>query len=96
MDKVKELFLKKEYSKMLDVLEMLSPKDFRSTFVALANSRYEEAKEDVFEILHDNLTKEEWQRFKGLDSSEREREYILSKEVLSDEDYQDLRACDFE
>lgn len=94
MSKYTELFEQKKYTELLEKLEALSPRNFRNELISLANE--EIRKEiDVFETLHDALTDGQWESFRWLDSSERESEYLIGKEKLTKQDYEDLRGCDF-
>lgn len=89
---INELYEKGEYVKVLEALEKLPPRDFKELFISLVNTY-----EDVFEVLNMNLSEEQWKKLLWLDSSEREREYLLSipEEEMTEQDWNDLRACDF-
>lgn len=86
----------KEYVEMLSVLETLSPSDFRKFCAELFGE--EAADADYYEEIRMALTGEQFKRFKWLDSSEREVQYILEKAQqgeFTEEDNRNLRACDF-
>lgn len=89
-----ELFEQKKYDELLSALESLSPTDFRKALVDLVNTEIDKGV-DVYETLHDELTGKQWKHFKWLDSSEREKQYILNKDSFSEKDDDDLKSCDF-
>lgn len=89
-----ELFEQKRYDELLSKFDEMSPEQFRKELIALENAEQKKGV-NVFEVLHDELTGKQWKHFRWLDSSERESEYIMSKSDFSEEDNENLKACDF-
>nr|DAI90248.1 MAG TPA: hypothetical protein [Caudoviricetes sp.] len=93
-----KLYEEKKYKAMLQLFETLEPEVFREVFVEFVNEQYEQNKIDVFDVLANNLSEEDWEKFLWLDSSEREKKYLMNiakTRELTAEELADLRACDF-
>lgn len=89
-----ELFEQKKYTDLLAEFEKMTPTDFRKALIEFVKDQ-EKKNVDVYEVLHDELTGRQWKHFLWLDSSERESEYIMSKDTFTEEDDMNLKACDF-
>lgn len=75
-----KLYEEKKYKAMLQLFETLEPKVFREVFVEFVNEQYEKDKIDVFEVLFNNLSKEDWKKLLWIGSLEREKNMMNKKE----------------
>lgn len=92
------LYEEKKYKAMIQMLESLEPRTFRKVWVEFVNEQYEHHNIDVYDVLIDDLSKDEWEKLKWLDSSEREKEYLINrakKQELTEQEISDLKSCDF-
>ena len=92
---VTDLFESGKYIELLQLLEEMTPRTYSEVFVYLVNSQYEEKRIEVFEVLFDNLSTEQYKKLRWLGSSEREYLMSIPEDELTDQDWADLRACDF-
>lgn len=95
--KFNELFEQGKYKDLIIEFEKLTPSDFRKELVTLVNDQ-QKKNVNIFEVLHDELTGKQWKLFRWLDSSNREKEYILNKakhSTFTDNDDATLKSCDF-
>lgn len=81
-----------EYDLAIEELRKLSPDKMNDFYICIKSQ-----KRDLFDDFLDKLSEEQYKKFKYLESSERQRKYLLSKpyEELSEQELADLRACDF-
>ncbi len=96
-EKLTELYKKKDMESFAQLLESIeSPKEAGELFVAWAN---EELKDDAaWCMFGESLNEDQHRRIWGIDSREREMKYLLKKAEqggLTDEEWGDLRACDY-
>lgn len=92
------LYEEKKYKAVVQLLETLEPDVFKKVWIEFVNEQYVQNKIDVYDVLFDNLSKEEWEKLKWLDSSEREKEYlknVAKTRELTEQELSDLKACDF-
>ncbi len=75
-----KLYEEKKYKAMLQLFETLEPEVFREVFVEFVNEQYEKDKIDVFEVLFNNLSKEDWKKLLWIGSLEREKNMMNKKE----------------
>lgn len=87
-----ELALKKKYDLVLDELEKMPPR----ALIEFADEFRKHNKYAGSEFL-DHLSDEQYDRFKQLGSTQRERNYLMSipDEKKTEQDWADLRATDF-
>ena len=84
-----------QFIKELEVIP--SPKQAEETWITWANDLFG-ADESKWNTFFEKLTEQQRMRLNNLNSSERQKEYLLKvteTRSLSYEEWNDLRACDF-
>lgn len=75
-----KLYEEKKYKAMLQLFETLEPEVFREVLIEFNDEQYEKDKIDVFEVLFNNLSKEDWKKLLWIGSLEREKNMMNKKE----------------
>ena len=93
-----DFYERKDMEAFVHFLEgIVPPRKFNKISVEWMNESFGED-QDAWDAFFNSFTKEQWERFKYLASSERERKYLLDladKRELTPQEWFDLRACDF-
>lgn len=108
MDRVLKLAVEKQYDKMMDELENLPPRALYVLAKLMIAKMGEEYFGDFLDIMsghgvdagitvENEVSEEQVERYKWLNSTKREREYLMSigEENMTAQDWFDLRATDF-